>query len=1008
MNGRPPPPRRDPPPDAHQPRASYPPPQAQYYAPPEYPQPSYPPQQAGYPQQPSGYPPQQPQQPGYPQAQHPSLQPANANYQPTPGYPPQGYPAQGYPAQGYADTQQPQPAEEEPSKAMAVIGDLGELASRLPALGKLGLKNPAWYVPLVLQTSMANCGAACLTMVLHHHGKMLPLEEVERNFDIGRDGTTARSIVEGATLYNLLGRGIRIEPEQFEQLTPATILHWGLNHYVVFERLTDKGMVELVNPATGRQTLSLAEVSREFTGVALVFEKGEGFTQERSKKKPLARYLERTLKDSTGLGKIAVTTLLLQLVGFVLPLVHGRIVDRVIPRNDQHLLAVLVVGLIGVLAFDFLATLIRSQLLLHLRTKLDVRMTVGFLEHMLRLPYAFFQKRKAGDLMMRLNSNATIREMLTSSLLSVVIDSVLVVGYFAFLILMSPMMAGLALLLVFVQSALFFAMRKKQQELASGSLLKQAESESYLVETLEGIETLKSMGSEHKAVEHWSNLYVDVMNISMRRGAMTAWSDAVLGTVRTAGPLLLLMVGTAQVMRGELGLGTMLSATSFANSFIGPLNALVGLFTQFQVIGSYLGRIEDVLQTPTEQDGKELRNAPRFKGGIRLDRVNFRYSAKAPLVLRDVSVTIKPGQMIAVVGRSGSGKSTMASLLLGMYPPTGGALLYDGHNLAELDLRSVRRQFGIVVQKPYLFAASVRDNIALGAPEANLEDVQNACKLAWVHDDVVAMPMGYDTPLIAGGGSLSGGQRQRLALARAIVRKPSILLLDEATSALDTMTEQRVHAELQRLGCTRVVIAHRLSTVVGADVILVMDKGSLVEQGTHAELVAKKGIYAQLVAAQMQGQGPAQGQAAQGQAAQGQAAQGQTAGASKAPPAAGSTGETHALPITTKSVEVVSVGPAPAKSVAPAANKPAAAQTKPAASQAPAASKAPAGASKPPAANKTAPTGETQAVAAAKPAQAKPAVKASVAPPPAAPKDSAPPADRDNVLPLKRSVPPKE
>jgi ABC-type bacteriocin/lantibiotic exporter with double-glycine peptidase domain len=386
----------------------------------------------------------------------------------------------------------------------------------------------------------------------------------------------------------------------------------------------------------------------------------------------------------------------------------------------------------------------------------------------------------------------------------------------------------------------------------SRSLQTEARSQSYQVNLLAGIETLKAAGAEHRSVEQWSHLYVDVLNISLSRGRLQAWVDSTLAALGTASPLVVLVWGGVQVLQGNLTLGTMLALNALAAGFLTPLSTLIANAFQFQLLGSYMDRLEDVLETPREQDPLTVKPAPRLKGGIRLENVSFRYGPMAPLAVENVSVDIPPGRFVALVGRSGAGKSTLASLLVGLYPPTEGRILFDGIDLKELEFRSVRRQVGVVPQHPYLFGTSIRANITLSDPSLPLSRAVEAAKLAHIHDDVIQMPMGYESIMADGGASLSGGQRQRLALARALVHRPAILLLDEATSALDTRTERAIQKELEALRTTRVVIAHRLSTIREADLILVMDQGKLVEQGRHEELIALGGVYAGLVAAQME------------------------------------------------------------------------------------------------------------------------------------------------------------
>jgi ABC-type bacteriocin/lantibiotic exporter with double-glycine peptidase domain len=361
---------------------------------------------------------------------------------------------------------------------------------------------------------------------------------------------------------------------------------------------------------------------------------------------------------------------------------------------------------------------------------------------------------------------------------------------------------------------------------------------------------LKASGCEHRASQHWAASYVDVMNVGLKRGAYGSWTDAVFATVRMTSPFVLLVVGILLVLRGDFTLGTMLSALSFAHGFIGPLGNLIATFSSLQMVGVHLGRIDDVLITTPEQDRSNLRVLNNLKGKIEVEHVSFRYASNAPYVLDDISLSIPAGATVALVGRSGCGKSTLASLLLGLYTPTSGHIVYDDYKLSDLDLRTVRRQVGVVVQQPHIFSTSVRANIALADPAIPLARVEEAAKRACIHDDIMRLPMGYDTPLVAGGGSISGGQRQRIALARALVGNPSILLLDEATSALDTVTEGRVQHELAGLGCTRILIAHRMSTVFGADLIVVLDKGTIVARGKHHELLAQCSLYRELAAGQ--------------------------------------------------------------------------------------------------------------------------------------------------------------
>jgi ATP-binding cassette, subfamily B, bacterial len=709
-------------------------------------------------------------------------------------------------------------------------------------------------VPEVRQMSEVECGLACLAMILNYYGQGISLPEMRARSGVGRDGLSALEIVRAARDHGMRVRAVSLQRNDFRFVALPAIIHWEFNHFLVVERWSRKH-VDVVDPDRGRCQLTQGEFDAGFTGVVIILEPGEAFDRRTVSPRRAAfrTYALQYLRQAPGafLQILGVSVLLL-LLGLVLPILTKVVVDQILPFQMRNIMPVLAIGILVLFAAQIVATLLREWLLVYLRARIDVSMMLGFVEHLLVLPYKFFQQRSTGDLLARVSSNVVLRELLSNQLLSTVMDSGLVTFYLLLLLWQSPPFGLLTLGVGLLGAMVLLLSKGSVNRLASRELAAFGKSQGYLGEAMVGIATLKAAGAEDRAFDRWSNLFFDHLNISLRYNYVSGTVAAILTSLPVFGQLALLWVGATQVLNGSISVGTMVALLALAAAFFAPLTSLVNSGQQFQLVSANLDRVRDVTEAEPEQERRAARPTPQLSGQLRVDNLSFRYSQAGPQVLHSIDLTARPGERIAIVGPSGSGKSTLGKLLLGLYLPIDGDIRYDGCSLRDVNWQEVRRQFGVVLQESVLFSGSILSNITLSNPLLPRDRVVEAAKLAVIHDDIMTMPMGYDTFVSEGGSALSGGQRQRLAIARAIAHKPAIILLDEATSHLDVETERKVAENLRTLACTQIIIAHRLSTIRDADVILVLDQGTIVERGDHRDLLRRAGHYARLVHQQLE------------------------------------------------------------------------------------------------------------------------------------------------------------
>ncbi|MCI0661247.1 MAG: peptidase domain-containing ABC transporter [Acidobacteria bacterium] len=716
---------------------------------------------------------------------------------------------------------------------------------------RLGIRR---RVPVLQQLSMVECGAACLAIILNYYGRKTTVAEVRDLCAVGRDGLSALTILQAARRYGLKTNAYSVRPELLRHLRLPAIIHWGFRHFVVLESWSPV-RVELVDPARGRLSLPCENFRGDFTGIVLTFEPGDQFDRRtaRGQGGSLWQYHKLMLAGPSIKGVLAqllLASLLLQVMGLALPFFSKVLIDRLIPQKSLNLLSIFGMAMALMALTQAVINYIRSRMLIRLRGRLDSRLMSCFVEHLFALPFKFFQQRTSGDLFMRLTSNSLVRDMLTNQTLSVLLDGTFIIVYLAILLAIAPGIGSLALVIGLLQAVVLVLARKKIHRLTQLDLSAAAEERSYLIEAIKGISLIKACGGELRACQRWSKLFTRELALSSERSRVSALGEMALGALRMVTPVLLLWLGARSVLEGGMSVGMMVAIQSLATAFLSPVTTLIAAAQQLQMAAAHLDRLVDVMEAEPEQLPSRKTMLPKLTGRIEIHNLSFRYNPNAPLVLHNISCLIEPGQKVALVGATGCGKSSLAMLLLGLFSPTRGEIFYDDRPLSELDCQALRSQFGIVLQDPIIFSDSIRQNIIFANPGIDAREAIEAAKRASLHDEIMKMPMGYETIISEGGTNLSGGQRQRLALARALAGRPRILLLDEATSHLDCLTEAMIERNLRELDCTCIVIAHRLAGVRNSDQILVLHEGEIVERGRHDELVEHRGYYAEMLRTQ--------------------------------------------------------------------------------------------------------------------------------------------------------------
>lgn len=685
-------------------------------------------------------------------------------------------------------------------------------------------------LPLILQSEGAECGLACLAMVAGYHGHEIDLGSLRRRFSLSMKGATLRHIMELATCLNLAPRPLRVDLEGLAELETPCILHWNMNHFVVLKRMQG-GTAIIHDPAAGECRYSLAELSPHFTGVALELTPTTSFTRRRERSAlSLPSVWGRVPGLGRALGQALLLSLLLQLVMLASPFYMQLAVDEAVQRGDEGLLFALALGFGFLALIQVATTLLRSLILANLNAGLGYRLSANLFHHLIRLPLPWFEKRQIGDIISRFGSLEPIKKLIAEGVIAALVDGAMAMLTLVMAFVYSPLLASIVLagfcLLAVVRLASFQPLRRRQEEVIQAA----SQEQTIFIETARSVQSLKLFARENDRERVWLNRLASTVRRAVAVARLHAGVEAVDGLIRAAENLLVVYLGAGAVIAGDLSVGMLYAFVAYKQSFVDKATILLNKGIEWRMLDLHLDRIGDIALEPREPGAGHAGLVDRsLAGAMELCDVFFRYSDGEPWTLHGVSLAIAEGEFVALTGRSGCGKTTLMKLMLALMEPQQGEIRIDGVPLSIFGVQNFRRSVGVVMQDDQLLSGSIADNICFFDPHPDLDLMRQCARTAEIEEDILAMPMDYNTLVGDMGAALSGGQRQRILLARALYRRPRILFMDEGTSHLDLPCERRINAALARLRITRIVVAHRPDTIQAADRVIRLEGGRIVD-----------------------------------------------------------------------------------------------------------------------------------------------------------------------------------
>lgn len=690
-------------------------------------------------------------------------------------------------------------------------------------------------LPVILQTEVAECGLTCLAMIATYFGHEIDLTTLRRRYPVSLRGTTLHQIIQTAEKMSYACRPLRLELEEMDQLQTPCILHWDMNHFVVLKKVTKSGIV-IHDPAQGERSYQFNEVSKHFTGVALELTPTTEFKIKKEVQKvPFYAFWHKIIGLKRSMLQVFLLSVVLQAFSLISPFYNQLVVDQAIVSHDMSFLKILAIGFLLVMLIQLFVTGLRSLLVLSLGSMLSIQMATNLFRHLIRLPLPFFEKRHIGDIVSRFGSLGQIEKLLTTSLVQAIVDGMMAISTLIMLFIYSSMLAMVVIAAVILYGLVRFAWYRPLKQLTEENMVASSKESSNFIETIRAIQSIKIYGKEADRGVLWQNRYADTINTGIRQAKLGIIYSTINSLLFGVENILVIYLCAKMITSGMSGasftIGMMFAFISYKQQFTSKAIALIENVIELKMLGLHLERLGDiVLEKPEIEAHTFESNIKSITGKIELKDICFGYAESEPLVINKVSFSIEPGEIVALVGASGCGKTTLMKVMMGLFKPTSGEVLIDGVSLDKMGVSNFRTQVAAVMQDDQLLSGSISDNICFFDPQVDMEKVEASAKMAMIHQDIVNMPMGYNSLIGEIGASLSGGQKQRVLLARALYRSPKILFLDEATSHLDVALEHGVNQSIQHLNMTRVIIAHRPDTIRSAQRVIVFTKEGVFEQ----------------------------------------------------------------------------------------------------------------------------------------------------------------------------------